>query len=112
MIGEMRDSISFTAAMSAAIQVIWFSLLFTQQTPRNPLIVSWISSKADEREQIRRQLAGTLQAVVCQRMVGTIAGAMTPALEVMINTPTVKKLIEENRLDKLPALLRQGMMTA
>ena len=47
--------------------------------------------KAEEREQIRRQLAGTLQAVVCQRMVTTVAGSMTPALEIMINTPTVKK---------------------
>jgi Tfp pilus assembly pilus retraction ATPase PilT len=63
---------------------------------------------ADEREQIRRQLAGTLQAVVCQRMVPTIAGAMTPALEIMINTPTVKKLIEENRLDKLAAAIETG----
>jgi Tfp pilus assembly pilus retraction ATPase PilT len=64
--------------------------------------------KADEREQIRRQLAGTLQAVVCQRMVTTVAGGMTPALEIMINTPTVKKLMEENRLDKLPAAIETG----
>ena len=64
--------------------------------------------KADEREQIRRQLAGTLQAVICQRMIGTIAGGMTPALEILINTPTVKKLIEENRLDKLPAAIETG----
>jgi Tfp pilus assembly pilus retraction ATPase PilT len=41
-------------------------------------------------------------------MVGTVAGSMTPALEVMINTPTVKKLIEENRLDKLPAAIETG----
>jgi len=64
--------------------------------------------KADEREQIRRQLAGTMQAVVCQRMVATLAGAMTPALEIMINTATVRKLIEENRLDKLPAAIETG----
>jgi len=64
--------------------------------------------KADEREQIRRQLAGTLQAVICQRMVGTLTNTMTPALEIMINTPTVKKLIEENRLDKLPAAIETG----
>jgi len=63
----------------------------------------------DEREQIRRQLASTLHAVVCQRMVGTIAGGMTPALEIMINTPTVTRLIEENRLDKLPAAIETGM---
>ena len=37
-----------------------------------------------------------------------IAGSMTPALEIMINTPTVKKLIEENRLDKLPAAIETG----
>src|SRR5206468_10789397 len=64
--------------------------------------------KAEEREQVRRQLAGTLQAVVCQRMVTTVAGAVTPALEIMINTATVKKLIEENRLDKLPAAIETG----
>jgi Tfp pilus assembly pilus retraction ATPase PilT len=65
--------------------------------------------KADEREQIRRQLAGTLQAVVCQRMVNTLSGSMTPAIEIMINTATVKKLIEENRLDKLPAAIETGL---
>jgi twitching motility protein PilT len=65
--------------------------------------------KAEEREQIRRQLAGTLRAVICQRMVGTVAGSMTPALEIMINTPTVKKLIEENRLDKLPAAIETAV---
>ena len=64
--------------------------------------------KADEREQVRRQLAGTMQAVVCQRMVPTIAGGMTPALEIMINTPTVRKMLEENRLDKLPAAIETG----
>ena len=61
--------------------------------------------KADEREQIRRQLAGTLRAVICQRMVPTIAGGMTPAQEIMINTPTIRKLLEENRLDKLPVAI-------
>jgi twitching motility protein PilT len=64
--------------------------------------------KAEEREQIRRQLAGTLQAVICQRMCNTIAGGMTPAFEILINTPTVRKLIEENRLDKLPAAIETG----
>jgi Tfp pilus assembly pilus retraction ATPase PilT len=49
-----------------------------------------------------------MQAVVCQRMVATLAGGMTPALEIMINTPTVKKLIEENRLDKLAAAIETG----
>jgi twitching motility protein PilT len=64
--------------------------------------------RADERDQIRRQIAGTLQAVVCQRMVPTIAGGMTPAQEIMINSGTVRKLIEENRLERLGAAIETG----
>jgi twitching motility protein PilT len=108
MIGEMRDSISFTAAMSAADT--GHLVLSTVHTTNAAQSVNRILDffKAEEREQIRRQLAGTLQAVICQRMVGTVAGAMTPALEILINTATVKKLIEENRLDKLPAAIETG----
>jgi Tfp pilus assembly pilus retraction ATPase PilT len=42
-------------------------------------------------------------------MVTTVTGAVTPAIEILINTPTVRKLIEENRLDKLPAAIETGM---
>jgi twitching motility protein PilT len=109
MIGEMRDAVSFTAAMSAADT--GHLVLSTLHTTNAAQSVSRILDffKADEREQIRRQLAGTLQAVVCQRMVNTIAGSMTPALEILINTATVRKLIEENRLDKLPAAIETGV---
>jgi len=108
MIGEMRDSHSFTAAMSAADT--GHLVLSTLHTTNASQSVSRVLDffKADEREQIRRQLAGTLQAVICQRMTGTVAGSMVPALEIMINTPTVKKLIEENRLDKLAAAIETG----
>ena len=108
MIGEMRDAVSFSTAMSAADT--GHLVLSTLHTTNASQSVSRILDffKADEREQIRRQLAGTLQAVICQRMVATVAGNMTPALEIMINTPTVKKLMEENRLEKLPAAIETG----
>jgi twitching motility protein PilT len=108
MIGEMRDSTSFSAAMSAADT--GHLVLSTLHTTNAAQSVSRILDffKPDEREQIRRQLSATLQAVVCQRMVPTIAGAMTPALEIMINTGTVRKLIEENRLEKLAAAIETG----
>jgi twitching motility protein PilT len=108
MIGEMRDSLSFTAAMSAADT--GHLVLSTLHTTTAGQSVNRILDffKADEREQIRRQLAGTLQAVICQRMVATVAGSMTPAIEIMINTATVKKLIEENRLDKLAVAIETG----
>ncbi len=108
MIGEMRDSTSFTTAMSAADT--GHLVLSTLHTTNASQSVSRILDffKADEREQIRRQLAGTLQAVICQRMTNTMTGSVTPALEIMINTGTVKKLIEENRLDKLQAAIETG----
>lgn len=108
MIGEMRDAISFTAAMSAADtgHLVLSTLHTTNASQSINRILDFF--KADEREQIRRQLAGTMQAVICQRMVTTVAGGVTPALEILINTPTIKKLIEENRLDKLPAAIETG----
>ena len=108
MVGEMRDAVSFSAAMSAADT--GHLVLSTLHTTNASQSVSRVLDffKADEREQIRRQLAGTLQAVICQRMVPTIAGGMTPAQEILINTGTVRKLIEENRLDKLPAAIETG----
>src|SRR5256885_352711 len=109
MIGEMRDSVSFTAAMSAADtgHLVLSTLHPTNASQSVSRILDFF--KAEEREQIRRQLANTLQAVICQRMVTTLGGAMTPALEIMINTPTVKKLMEENRLDKLQAAIETGL---
>ena len=64
--------------------------------------------KSEEREQVRRQLAGALRAVICQRMVATVDDKMTPALEIMLNSPLVRKIIEENRLDKLSAAIETG----
>lgn len=108
MVGEMRDSISFQAAMSAADtgHLVLSTLHTTNAAQSVTRILDFF--KAEEREQVRRQLAGTLQAVVCQRMVNTVNGSVTPALEILINTGTVKKLIEENRLDKLGAAIETG----
>jgi twitching motility protein PilT len=109
MIGEMRDDLSFSAAMSAADT--GHLVLSTLHTTNASQSVSRVLEffKADEREQIRRQIASTLYAVVCQRMVGTLDGKSTPALEILINTPMVRKLLEENRLDKLPAAIETGL---
>ena len=52
-----------------------------------------------------RALAGTGDGA----FVTTVDGRVTPALEIMINTATVRKLLEENRLDKLPAAIETGV---
>ncbi|HKI69815.1 MAG TPA: PilT/PilU family type 4a pilus ATPase [Verrucomicrobiae bacterium] len=109
MIGEMRDAMSFTASMSAADtgHLVLSTLHTTAASQSINRILDFF--KADEREQIRRQIAGCMQSVICQRMVTTVNGSVTPAVEIMINTPTVKKLIEENRLDKLGPAIETGV---
>ncbi|MEI7808880.1 MAG: PilT/PilU family type 4a pilus ATPase, partial [Verrucomicrobiota bacterium] len=92
MLGEMRDDISFGAAMSAADtgHLVLSTLHTTTAAQSITRILDFF--KADEREQVRRQLAGTLRSVICQRMVPTVSGRMTPALEIMVNSPLIKKM--------------------
>ena len=115
MLGEMRDAVSFAAAMSAADtgHLVLSTLHTTTASQSINRILDFF--KAEEREQIRRQLAATLRGVICQRMITTVENKMTPALEILINSPLVKKMIEENRLDKLAAAIEtsvdDGMIT-
>jgi len=48
-------------------------------------------------------------------MVTNVENKMTPALEILINSPLIRKMIEENRLDKLAAVIEtsadDGMIT-
>lgn len=108
MVGEMRDATSFGAAMQAAdTGHLVLSTLHTQNASQSiGRILDFF--RPEEREQVRRQLANTLKAVVCQRMVTTVSGGITPSLEILINTPTVRKMLEENRLEKIGAAIETG----
>lgn len=108
IIGEMRDSQSFMAALAAADtgHLVITTLHTTTAYSAIGRILDFFP--AHERDQIRRQLAANLQAVICQRLVPGTAGGVVPAAEIMINTPVVRKLIEENRLDKLSAAIETG----
>src|SRR5438034_6186606 len=66
MIGEMRDSTSFSTAMSAADtgHLVLSTLHTTTASQSITRILDFF--QADEREQVRRQLASCLRGVVCQ----------------------------------------------
>lgn len=108
LIGEMRDAVSFGAALSAADtgHLVFSTLHVTNAAQGVGRVLDFF--KPDEREHVRQQLAGTLRAIICQRMVRKIDGGVTPALEILLNTPTVRKLIEQNRLETLPAAIETG----
>ena len=108
MVGEMRDGISVAAAISAADT--GHLVLSTVHTTNSATSVGRILDffPQEERDTMRRMLSTTLRAVICQRMIPTLDGKMSPAQEILINTPMVRKLIEENRLEKLPAAIETG----
>ncbi len=108
LIGEMRDAVSFSAALSAADtgHLVFSTLHVTNAAQGVGRVLDFF--KPDEREHVRQQLAGTLRAIICQRMVRKINGGVVPALEILLNTVTVRKMIEQNRLDALPAAIETG----
>ena len=108
MIGEMRDSQSFMAALAAADT--GHLVLTTLHTTTAYQAISRILDffPAHERDQIRRQMASSMQAIICQRLVPATGGNVVPAVEIMINTGTVHKMIEDNHLDKLHAAIETG----
>ena len=108
MIGEMRESQSFMAALTASDT--GHQVLSTLHTTTAYQSVGRILDffPSHEREQIRSQLALNLRAVICQRLVPAINGKVVPAVEIMRSTPTVRKLIQNDQLDKLSAAIETG----
>lgn len=102
VIGEMRDKVTFETALSAAeTGHLVLSTLHTMDAGQS--IVRILDMYAErERDIVRKSLAGHLRAIICQRLVPCQGSdKRVPAVEVMINTPIIGKLISENRMDKL-----------
>jgi pilus retraction protein PilT len=108
VIGEMRDASSAAAAVSAAnVGTLVLCTLHTMDAARSiQRVLEFFPG--EEREYARHQLATTLRAVLCQRLVRTAGDTILPAVEVMVNTAGVAKLIEANRLDQLEGAIELG----
>jgi twitching motility protein PilT len=108
MIGEMRDASSISAAISAAnIGHLVISTLHTSDAAKSVQRILDFFPAAD-RDQARRQLATTLHAVICQKLIPSSTDTLVPAVEVMINTASVTKLIHADQLDKLGGVIEMG----
>jgi Tfp pilus assembly pilus retraction ATPase PilT len=61
-----------------------------------------------DRDGMRRQVATTLHAVICQKLVNANGGGLLPAVEVLLNNATVEKAIHTGTLEKLQAAMELG----
>ncbi len=109
LIGEIRDLTTMSAALTAAYMGhLVFSTTHSIDTIRtiNKIIDLFPPYRHSE---IRLQLAETLRAVLSQRLLPTKdKKGLIPAVEVMIVTPLIKKLIEENNLTEISQAITQG----
>ena len=109
MVGEMRDRSSFEVALQAADT--GHLVITTMHASNAAQTINRILDMFEKKEQdaLREALAINLGAIVCQRLVPSATGTgRYPALEIMLNTPIVTKLIQENRLDKLDSAIQSG----
>jgi len=99
LVGEMRDPETISIAMTAAeTGHLVLSTLHTNDAKQSiDRIID--TFPPEQQHQVRMQLATTLCATVSQRLVKTADGkGRVAVVEIMINTPTIRKLIEEGKV--------------
>ena len=109
MVGEMRNRESFDAALQAADtgHLVMTTLHAATSSQAITRILDFYSY--NEQPSIRIALSINLHSIICQRLLPrAFGGGVVPGAEIMINTPMVRKLLENDQLVKLPAAIENG----
>jgi twitching motility protein PilT len=109
MVGEMRDLETISAAITAAeTGHLVFSTLHTVD------VCQTIDRIIDvfpphQQEQIRIQMAGVLEGVLCQKLLPSSHGrGREISVEVMVATEAIRSLIREGKTHQIYAMLEAG----
>ncbi len=116
MMGELRDLETIDAAMNMCeTGHLVFATLHTNSA------ISTINRivnvfPAEQQDRVRTQLAMTLNAIICQRLLPSTKGGQVAALEILIMSPNIRNLIRENKLHQVYGMMqvgqdKSGMMT-
>lgn len=105
MIGEMRDPETISTAVTAAeTGHLVLSTLHTNTAAQSiDRIID--SFPAEQQDQIRIQLSGSLIGIFSQRLIPRISGGLIPAYELLINNSAVANLIREKRTHEIDAVI-------
>jgi twitching motility protein PilT len=95
LMGEMRDRATMEFAVTAAeTGHLVFSTLHTNDAKQTIDRIVNSFSQTEYATQIRQQLALTLRAVICQRLLKRADGTgLVATIEILINSPNVKQLL-------------------
>lgn len=109
LIGEMRDLETISTALTAAeTGHLVFATLHTQDAPQAiDRIIDVFPPH--QQQQIRVQLAGSLQGIVAQQLLPTSDGlGRAVAAEVLVATPAIRNLIREAKTHQIYSALQAG----
>ncbi|SEA55064.1 type IV pilus twitching motility protein PilT [Leifsonia sp. 21MFCrub1.1] len=109
LIGELRDLETISVALTAAeTGHLVFATLHTQDAPQTIDRVIDVFPP-HQQGQVRAQLAGTLQGVVCQTLVKRASGrGRVVATEVLMMTPAIANLIREGKTYQIASAMQAG----
>ena len=109
LIGEMRDLETISTALTAAeTGHLVFATLHTQDAPQS--IDRMIDVfPAHQQQQIRTQLATTIQGVVTQQLLPRARSkGRVVACEILVATPAVRNLIREGKTHQIYSTMQAG----
>ncbi len=109
VLGELRDPETIDTAMKAA--ETGHLLMATVHTPdAQSTIMRMVSMfPPEEQEVVRLRLAESLYAVISQRLLPRQDGkGRTVACEIMVNTPTIRDLIEQQKVGEIRDYMAEG----
>ena len=109
LVGELRDLDTISVALTAAeTGHVVFATLHTQSVQDTiTRIVDVFPS--NQQQQVRTQLASTLQGVVCQTLVKTVDGkGRAAAVEIMVCNSGIRAMIRDGKLQQIQGALQAG----
>jgi len=109
LVGEMRDLETIATAITAAeTGHLVFATLHTQDAPKSvERMIDVFPSH--QQQQVRVQLASSLQAVVAQQLLPTRDGrGRVAAVEAMVVTPAIRNMIREGKVHQIATALQAG----
>jgi twitching motility protein PilT len=109
LVGEMRDLETISTAMTAAeTGHLVFGTLHTRSAPGTiDRIIDVFPPEG--QEQVRAQIAGTLQGVVTQALLPTADGkGRVPALEILLPDDAVRNLIRQGKVEQVYSVMQTG----
>jgi len=109
LIGEMRDTETVSAALSAAEtgHLVLSTLHTADAVETVNRIVDFFPPY--QQQQVRVMLASILRGVICQRLVARVGGGRVPVCEVLLNNGRVaERIMDSNTTAEIREIIAEG----